>query len=325
MSDEAKSTPETPPLIPTLLLTASERPGIPPDPERDVFTCERNLRTARKRRAARRALERNALVRVLTVPAIFWVGLLLVGAFTLSGLAKGLGEWLTVAALIVMIGIFLGPMIWFLRRRKPPKSPDEKVIRLSPSPNPSYRLNMIGPKRTILAMRGLSAEPFEPRLIGIPFRLPTRKWPWVALWIVLAVSLGVAWWFVKRRSGVGLVFLPGNSLQAWEVWAIMGLAALPFAWLWPTYLRVSPGRLDVLVYGTLGAGPPKVTTIDLREARVECDASIGFITIDAPGRDRVTIQLSEWSGRWHEIMKSVLEAARWRGELLALPDDELVG
>lgn len=297
------------------------RDGAEPDFVRDVHVSKQRS-SRREQRQALRERMKHAAVRVLTVPRFFWLGVGVVVAITAGTFLMRFGLIIGIGALAVLLVVMIVPVVMWLRNRNPKKPPKGEEPVPEESPDERYRLRLIAPPAWAYEIRGLNDQPFEPRVFQVLFAVPKRKWPAVTTWVVLFVALGALWWYIKRSMGVGS--MPGMHFQAWDVWASMAVASLPFAWMWPTYVRVSPGKLDIMRFGVLGAGTPTIKTIDLRDARVLC-ASDGVIVIEREGEAPLTIQFSEWGARWNDIFRSVFEAARWRGELLELPDDSLVG
>ena len=98
-------------------------------------------------------------------------------------------------------------------------------------------------------------------------------------------------------------------------------------WTWPTYLRISPGRLDVVRYQFLGAGKPRVRTIDLRTARVLVQLRSQSVVVQPSdaAEQPLVVQINQWGASNVELARALFEAARWEGDMLQLPDDALLG
>jgi hypothetical protein len=121
-----------------------------------------------------------------------------------------------------------------------------------------------------------------------------------------------------------LVPLPSALVLCFMMSILIGPAVTLTALMWPTYFRVVPGRLDVLAYGPLGHGPPRMNSIDLRASRVLVDTNRDWIVVEPEGQGPVGLELA---GVWNrmEFARSVLEAARCRTPSPPLPEGELVG
>jgi hypothetical protein len=102
-------------------------------------------------------------------------------------------------------------------------------------------------------------------------------------------------WFRERRAAVGttgwntvmplvwyipvLVMITSGRGAVDPIWAVpaLGLAFAVVGWLFrrPTYVRVTPGTVEVLRYPTLGKGEPDVTRIDVASHPVVLDVKSG--------------------------------------------------
>ncbi len=303
---------------------AGPPPKLVPDLVRDIHLSKAyRPRGVRNRRQGRR--ERlGALVPVLRMPTFFSVGVVVTLASVVAGLLSkllGISFWpIVVTAFVASILAWL----WFQKTRMLPKVPPGVHYAIANEVDEAYRLRLTANPRQAHAVLGtpLSGELFEPRVFPIPLALPTPAWPAFTAYIVLTILASLAWTFIRIKVMGGFNRFIGGP---WDFWAVMSLAMIPFAWTWPTYLRISPGRLEVMRYRFLGVGTPAITVIDLRTARVLIDLGAGFIKIgdDAAARQ---IVLPNYGPRWTDIARAVLESARHEGDFVeGLPKDALVG
>lgn len=305
--------------------TLRDLPDAPPDFLRDIH-CARIAGGKFARRKHFADIQRLAILRVMTIPGFFWVGVVITAALVVGGVLNRVGGLVAGILAGALFLSLLAPLILWIKRRNAPKAPGEAKALLADASDDRYRLRVISTPRLIWALRGLSNQPFEPVVFPIVYAVPMRRWIAVALWITLSAVGYVLWWWLKSKVDFG-GFMMRGPLQTWEVWGVMALAAAPFIWAWPAYLRVSPGRIDLFRYPFLGAGRPSVVTFDIRQARILCQAhgEHAYILITPPNAPPASIQLSRMGCKFHEVIRTVLEAARWRGDLLTLPDDELAG
>lgn len=303
-----------------------------PDFDRGIHLSKATRpRGVRARRGARHQNFR-ALVPVLRIPSFFMVGIAVTVATVVGGLLArliGVNFWAVVsAAIAASVGVWL----WFMSTRALPRVPGGVKYPISAEADEQYRLRVCLSERQAHAVLGtpLSNDPFEPRVFPVPLAMPTPAWPvWVS-YLVLTIGLSVAWMFVRKRfmGAIG----PWPMIGPWDFWAIMCVCLVPYAWTWPTYLRITPGRLEVMRYKFLGMGSPEVTSFDLRRVGLLIDLGPGSVQItepveatDAPEVQR-TIILSDWGPRWTDIARALLEAARYEGEPGApLPKNALLG
>lgn len=296
----------------------------PRDVTRDVFAATGPLSAAVPE--GFRAEEAQTLS-TLRLPIFFVVGVFVSLGFVVGmvfGRVLGLqGFWFGVAggvlgALIFAIGMW---------RRHAARPPTAFVRGLPKNVDETFRLRLIASARDVyrvLYRPPLGDESFEPRIFALRAAVPAPAGRWYAIWIVGIVLVSILWtWFrVQYRAQIGL-----SLLGPWDYWAIMCLLTLPFMWTWPTYLRISPGRLDVLRYPLLGAGKPRVRTIDLRHARVLVNLRAQSVIVEPADAHTpaLAVQTNQWGASNVELARALFEAGRWEGDTLALPEDALLG
>ena len=104
----------------------------------------------------------------------------------------------------------------------------------------------------------------------------------------------------------------------------MGAAIV--GWLWPTYFRIVPGRLDVMRFNNLLNRPVSVERYNLRTAKLLIDLRRGVIFVDeSDGRTgEFPIVWMRRSTR-ERLAYHLLLAAISSYEAPMLPDDRLLG
>jgi hypothetical protein len=253
------------------------------------------------------------------MPIFFWFMVLPTFAFHTGGLAArltGLSQWIGLTAGGVLCASLCIPI--FARVRRNGLIRGSHVLQPAKREDERYRLRLII-NDSKPSFDPLDDDAWEPIIIPIRFALPDRKgWAIFAWIIILLALLAAAFWFrvTQLKSGV-----PFNAQDGWTVAA---LSSLPFMWLWPAYLRISPGRLDILRYGFLGFGRPRVRTVDLRRARVRYTGVVGGQLLIEPA-ESPPLALTLMNLRPPIVVRPIFQAARWRGEIVDLPEDALLG
>lgn len=292
-------------------------PGDGSDTERDVHVATQSPSRGGKADAAA-----PYLVRVLMPPMIFIIGIGLLVAFFLgsaSASVAGINTWIPIGVLglLFVAGVF----VFFARRKGAYKPVEGSPGTPALESDARYRLRLVVPKAMAGALGPLSDQPFEPRVFRLYFALPRRSAPAVVAIVVMSILAVSALFFLKRYVPWGT---GGRRPEPFEYWGAVGLAMAPFAVLWPTYLRVSPARLDVFQYPFMAVGPARVTTFDLRSARVLLDMNQRRLRIDPAEGPPVSIGLGYLASS-ADLPRAVFEAARWRHEAPAPPTDALAG
>ena len=124
---------------------------------------------------------------------------------------------------------------------------------------------------------------FEPIIVRPWFglRRPPRYW-WAAVVMGGVVVSGVVY-------GLGLVLGGWGALM--DVMGLMGYGLIALGMvsgplcselMWPVYIRLVPGQLDIFRYGFLGSGEPEVESFDLCAAGVCVDFGMYMVSLEPP-------------------------------------------
>ncbi len=294
------------------------------DVRRDVFAATDQVSPAEQ---AHLNADQTETLTTLRLPIFFVVGVFVSLGFVVGTAIGSLlalhAFWIGVAGAVVG-GLVFAIGMW---RRRTGRLPKDFGLALPKLVDDTFRLRLVATRRDVyrvLYETPLSEESFEPRVFALRAAVPAPAGRWYTLWIVgiVLVSLVWTWYRIQLRGNMGI-----SLIGPWDYWAIMCLMTLPFMWTWPTYLRVSPGRLDVVRYGLMGSGTPHVQRIDLRAARVLVNLrAMTVIVQPAESAERtLVVQINQWGAPNTELARSLFEAARWEGDHSPLPDDALVG
>lgn len=200
---------------------------------------------------------------------------------------------------LTQIGVFA----WNRRRQQLPR-----VVGPWPAPAESARLEAYGRPEELLPLAALEDLPREPAIfpcVQTPLGKPMERWGLLGLFVLGASSFAVQVW--------------GTTAVAMSIVAALWLLSQ----LRPTYYRVVPGRLDILV-GTPFSGTVRLAgRWNLRDALVKMrfDRQELLITSWAAKRTLCVGSISEP----HAFVRAVFEAAISSHPTASLPDDALLG
>lgn len=243
------------------------------------------------------------------------------GAFVLALVAyvalQSLGTPRFKAYIALAVGAFLGPVI--VAFRSIPELRKLKRVGCDAATHAS-RLLCVGSPQDFERHGPIEDVPFQPELMRAP--LVSGKiaayWTTVILTAIAVLVLGVAF-----APGAGLAPLQGFSYFFMVLPATIALFALE--WLSPTYLRIVPGRVDVMEFGVFLRGRARVTKYDLRTAKVVVDLRQLAVFIDDEEKNvRAELAIAFVRDRYR-LAYYVLLAALSTHEPGPLPDDALVG
>lgn len=140
---------------------------------------------------------------------------------------------------------------------------------------------------------------FEPMIIQPWFGIKRdRRYWWT--FALMSVLVGASFLY-------GLTFLFGSWKGLMQSLGFLGYATMGLAMvggvicaelIWPVYVRLVPGQLDIFRYGFLGSGAPDVESFDLRTMGVCVDFG-GYVIALEPAREI------------GEPMPALVQAKRW--------------
>lgn len=177
----------------------------------------------------------------------------------------------------------------------------------------------------MLALGPIRDSTFEPAVFYLPcasssHRIRNRMRIWMLIGGV-ALLLALDWLNLMPQN----VFSGRTGLVWVTPWLLLlvGMPALMSGWLLPTYVRMVPGRLDIMECGWLGRSIRSVTKLDLRtSAVVICMFDNGVRVGEGEEAQTVAFGITH---RRYEFVRMVLLGALSTAETPALPDDALVG
>jgi hypothetical protein len=222
---------------------------------------------------------------------------------------KFLGLILVSAAWVTVLRLRLPPKAMIERWSGVPFHPDRGArVACTGSPEDLARLERLGP---------VDPEAFEPYIVRAANPMPSPRQRLANL-AAFAGAMGAGVVFGLSEVGRGFsvaapVFMVGTA---------MAIATVSSR-LWPVYLRVSPGRLDVVRFDLWGRAVGGVERHDLRSSAVLVDIGQSCVFI---ARGGVTRDVAFGGVRdRHALAHAVLRGALCRAETPPLPDDSLVG
>lgn len=223
-------------------------------------------------------------------------------------------------AVYAVIGALVAAFIWGrVLRSRARKAVGELPKKL---PESAGRLRAVGKPAKLAQltrMGDLRDETFEPLVIFAP-RVTKMPKVGTALMVVTAIAVAALIEVLRETTTLPLV-RPG-----WlTIMAGIAVGAAVQMLVWPTYTRVTPGRLDIMRY-TLGLRKPQLTTINLRNAQVlaHLEKATLLIKPEEPGSTWTLLNLR---GVWNpvELAYAVLRGAASTAPTPPLPDDQLLG
>jgi hypothetical protein len=235
---------------------------------------------------------------------------------------------------VVGVAVLFGVVRWLWPMARRSYMDNMELDKLPMTSNPARRVCCVGSQAAIRRLLPITSDPFEPVIVRLLFAANSGS---AFIWTWIAASLG----------SVGLIYLisiaPGikmtlGPVSIWSfgyfVFAFAGFfGALVAAAIFPTYLRIVPGRVDVLKFGLLGRGVRSLETFNVREDRVEVALKVGAAIVQeytpeprAHGA-AVARRAIIFAGSFEraKLARAILAAAVSEHPTPPLPDDALVG
>jgi hypothetical protein len=190
--------------------------------------------------------------------------------------------------------------------------------RLPLTPPDGCRLCCIGAPEQLAVFGEWKDVAFQPALFFGKFVIRGRGVPgWLFDGIAVLAFLAV----------LGLGFRGFVGVFEWALVPVfvadVGLTDAVTSLLWPTYLRLVPGRLDVLGYSPFSRKPNFYHGYDLRDAQITVDLRRSFVSIASP-RGKLEFGIALMRERRYFAYMLFL-AAMSTHQPGPVPEDELLG
>lgn len=204
--------------------------------------------------------------------------------------------------------------------------------RVRPAPRPKFpavsdpaaRVRVVAKTKLLerLLSRPIDASSgFEPSIFRITFAVEPRYRSTLKVVTLVGVCMAGIILLEELLAGQGVI-------AATPAYLGIVIGRFSRAFIWPTYLRVSPGRLDVLQYAFLGIGRPRVRTYDLRTSRVALHVH-GHLAVFPRNADTgelfPTASNPLFDAEPMAFERTILRAALTTAPAAPLPDDRLTG
>lgn len=225
-----------------------------------------------------RALDRASAALVWSEKLIVAIVLGAAGLFLMPVIrgVQGIGGW-SVAVEIGLLCVMLGGVAAFaiVWRRRAARRLALSAANPPLESLPDARVVCAGTAAELAPFGPLTDLPFEPAVFWASF---ARPMPRRTLWWLVAGGLiaGIVVSFTLRQV-VGL-----RDMIVYPIWVSLALVFVLYAACWPTYLRVTPGRLELLCYSAFRRAPALVREHDLRTCRVIVDLPRRLLFMDPP-------------------------------------------
>jgi hypothetical protein len=183
---------------------------------------------------------------------------------------------------------------------------------------PECRLRCVGLASKLTRYGGWADVSFPPAVFFSGFAVPGwRGFRWLLVGFVLlalVALLGIAFRCIPQPA-MGLLFVIACIA--------VGIEEVVIAFFWPTYLRLVPGRLDVLGYSPLSRKPAFIDRYDLRDAKITADLRRTFVSIISPdGKLEFGISLMRQRKKFVYMLFLAAMSTHQPGPV---PEDELLG
>lgn len=145
------------------------------------------------------------------------------------------------------------------------------------------RLSCISSPRRFHAFGPLTDASFEPQMFRAPFAF-RLSWPGVFWTLVLAASMCLLAIAINEMGQFIEEKMIWVSMVAWIPWTALCLSLMVVTHLLPTYIRLIPGRIDIVRFDVLRDRLLESRSIELRSARiiacVQTFRTLVLITLD---------------------------------------------
>lgn len=191
---------------------------------------------------------------------------------------------------------------------------------LHEQPDAGCRVRCIGAPEEILEYGSLDPVMFEPAIFSPAIGIARDSMP--AKWCVVIVALLLFFGSLAVRFlGSASLFPEGGWI--WVFWGGMVAGFAVASWLWPSYYRIVPGRVEIMRFAFRVRQLPRIQRLDLMRSRVLVDLR-RWVVIVGEGRAATDFTIRFVPGR-RRMAYYILLAAVAERQAPELPKDELVG
>lgn len=214
---------------------------------------------------------------MLLVHGLAWLGVsaYLIVYVAFGGASRDCAGLFAGAALVALTVVVVSRMVRRRRWRR-------RHERLPAQPDPAFRLRCVGAPEDLLVHGPLHDVPFEPRLFWMPVGLRGKG---DSGWLPFVVGLATLGAAILVGGAIG----GGNGVTVPVVLAGLFVGTLLVAVLTPSYLRISPGRLELVTWRPVGG--PTVQAYDLRTKPVFVDSQ-QYVLVLGSDDDRERLEFS---------------------------------
>ena len=260
---------------------------------------------------------RKSRLQGLMVGVASWIAMAVIGIAVVvvqrGGDAFGVPVWLRVGIILIVASV---SWVWWIAALGLRTG---KFDRLENAvPGDSCRLNCIGLPEEMSACGELADVPFEPRLFHASLAGKFTVKMYIVFWILAALGIALVHYVLSV-----LGWPQFRDLSFMRIMVGLLIAYLSTAWLWPTYFRLVPGRLDVMRFSNLRGRPVSIERFDLRQAELLVDMRRWVVFIDDEVR-QIELPIALMRDR-RRFAHALLLAALSTHEPAPLPDDALLG
>ena len=250
-------------------------------------------------------------------------------------------------AILFVVGIML--CVWIpVRSSVPPKLERSWQFEPAKESDPAQRLRIFGKKSHMayvldsldssrvsdpVALRMWTpgqAGFVNPQSVGIydkqvPIKEPANKAMIFFGLMIFIAALSLTWIFQSPGFNPKWSSFPFGYM---EIVGCVGVSLVLCAWMMPRYVRISPGRLDVMQFGAFGFGRRFCHRYDLKRAKIAISVTSRVAVIEDDTNKERPIVVFQWNTRsidGRTIPALLLDAARSPYTAPELPADRLVG
>lgn len=224
------------------------------------------------------------------------------------------------AGLCFSLPLWILPFVYLAAVARKSKRLDRELAGTIPPPIPDARVRAVGRPEQLAPLMGFPNEFFEPRVFRDIESQPV--WYRVLLVAVICILYIAAFLLIQSNAVSGPRFLDPLVRMSPSLGLILGF------WLMiqlnARYLRLVPGRLDVLQGGLFRDRMWLVESRDLRRSKISVRFDKTAIEIESSDKTALTIRFGGVNSPL-QFVHDLLEAAVSTHPAPALPDDALLG
>lgn len=261
---------------------------------------------------------------IIGVNFVFIAIVVILGMWVSRHVGPGAFQWYLGAVILIVLAIAARLLF------KPARQAYRDGMELSRLPlvaDEAPRVRCIGMDAAVRRLGEISRDPFEPLIVRVVL-VDRPSAGFIFVWLIgMLVTVGATVALMRSSATGALGAFPLSPFTSF--YFAFGLAGGAFiaGFVFPAYIRIAPGRVDVLKFPALGLGKPTIIKHDVRNGAVTVLLGQRAALFKPVGDEHSSLKTVMYAGAFdrNNIARAILAASISEHPTPPMPDDALIG